>query len=146
MSGSSRRRRNKRRKRARSAEEGNKASASTIMTSSVEAMEPMPLAQPVAVVTGASSGIGRAIAIELARRGARLCAIGRNPVTLGETIAASSRAPKALPYQADLTVDENIQRLPRWLEREFGQVDILVHSAGVIHHDPVATATAENFD
>jgi NADP-dependent 3-hydroxy acid dehydrogenase YdfG len=105
-----------------------------------------PLAACVAVVTGASSGIGRAIAIELARRGVRLCAIGRNPATLAETIAASKLSPKALPYQTDLTVDENIPRLANWLGREFGQLDILVHSAGVIHHDPVETASAKNFD
>jgi NAD(P)-dependent dehydrogenase (short-subunit alcohol dehydrogenase family) len=104
------------------------------------------LAESVAVVTGASSGIGRAIAIELAQRGARLCAIGRNPAALAETIAASKLSPKALPYATDLTGDESIQQLARWLEQEFGRVDVLVHSAGVIHHDPVETARAENFD
>jgi NAD(P)-dependent dehydrogenase (short-subunit alcohol dehydrogenase family) len=110
------------------------------------ALAPSALADSVAVVTGASSGIGRAIAIELARRGAKLCAIGRNPLSLAETIAAAEPSAKAVPYQTDLTGEDSIPRLVGWLEREFGQVDVLVHSAGVIHHDPVETASAENFD
>jgi NADP-dependent 3-hydroxy acid dehydrogenase YdfG len=105
-----------------------------------------PLANCVAVVTGASGGIGRAIAIQLANCGARLCAIGRNPERLAATVASTTPSLKAIAYPADLTVDANIQRLPTWLHKEFGQVDILVLSAGLAKHDRMESASIEDLD
>src|ERR1700674_5061953 len=98
------------------------------------------LAGLVAVVTGASGAIGRALSVSLARNGAAVCAVGRNGATLGETIAEAQLHSRALPFQADLTVDGSISGLERLLETEFGRLDILVHSAGVIHHNPMGSA------
>ncbi len=99
----------------------------------------------VAVVTGASSGIGKAIALELAAQGASLCLLGRKLETL-LAIANSIRAsaPGAVSYQVDLTLDEDIQKLKARLQQDFGHVDLLVHSAGVISLGQIKTAPIED--
>ncbi len=101
----------------------------------------------VAVVTGASSGIGKAIALELAAQGASLCLLGRKLETL-LAIANSIRAsaPGAVSYQVDLTLDEDIQKLKARLQQDFGHVDLLIHSAGVISVGQLKTAPVEDFD
>lgn len=100
-----------------------------------------------AIVTGASSGIGKAIALELAEKGATLCLLGRNLQTL-TAIANSIPAsfPRSVCFQVDLTLDEDIHQLKARLEQDFGHVDLLVHSAGVISLGQLATAPVEDFD
>jgi NADP-dependent 3-hydroxy acid dehydrogenase YdfG len=105
-----------------------------------------PLKNLVSVVTGASSGIGRAIAIALAQNGAVVCGVGRDQTTLCQTIADAKRFSVAFPFQADLAKDENISRLQKVIAGEFGRLDILVHSAGVIHHGPMREARIEDLD
>lgn len=100
----------------------------------------------VAVVTGASSGVGRAIALALARQGAELCAVGRNSNALAETVAAARQFSPATTFPLDLTVEENLEALLRHLEEKAGKVDILVHSAGVIHQDLMERARIEDLD
>ncbi len=101
----------------------------------------------VAVVTGASSGIGRAIAIGLATQGAKLCLLGRK---LDQLLAiakiAEETSPQVLCYQLDLTLDQDIQQIKARLEGDYGQVDLLIHSAGVITLGEVKTAPVEDFD
>jgi len=98
-----------------------------------------------AAVTGASSGIGRAIALALAHRGARICAIGRNPVTLAETVAGIRPFSDVTGFQIDLTSDQSFEPLVRHLEG-VGKLDLLVHGAGVIHQDPTEQARIEDLD
>jgi len=100
----------------------------------------------VAVVTGASSGVGRAIALALARQGAQLCAVGRNSNALAETVAAARQFSPATTFPLDLTVEENLETLLRHLEEKAGKVDILVHSAGVIHQELMERARIEDLD
>jgi NADP-dependent 3-hydroxy acid dehydrogenase YdfG len=100
----------------------------------------------VAVVTGASSDIGRAIAVSLAEQGAAVCAAGRNAARLGETVARAQFHSRVLPFQADLSVDEGVNRLHQVLAQELGGVDILIHSAGVIQHNLMSTARIEDLD
>jgi short-subunit dehydrogenase len=101
----------------------------------------------VAVVTGASSGIGKAIALGLAAQGASLCLVGRKIETL-EAIAESVRktARRVLRYRVDLTVDEDILELATHLQRDFSSIDILVHSAGVISLGSIEAAPVEELD
>ena len=103
------------------------------------------LAGRVAVVTGASGGIGRAIAVALSRQGARICALGRNPVALAETIAAARVYSEASGFKVDLAVELDLQTLQRHLE-EAGSLDILIHSAGVIHQNEMEHADIEDLD
>ncbi len=101
----------------------------------------------VAVVTGASSGIGRAISLDLVTQGATVCLVGRRLDALekvGEI--ARTTSPPVLVHQADLTMDEDIQGLAKRLQDEVGKVDILVHSAGVISLGQVETTSVKDFD
>lgn len=100
-----------------------------------------------AAVTGASSGIGAAIALCLAAEGAKLHLIGRNADAL-EAVAQCARAnsPRVRTYQADLNVDEQLERLKTELKVDCEGMDILVHSAGVIAMGPVETASLADFD
>jgi len=101
----------------------------------------------VAVITGASSGIGKAIATGLADKGATLCLVGRNIEALAK-VAEDARLPSArgFSYQVDLTIDENLRELTRDLQRDFEYIDMLIHSAGVISHGPVETARIDDLD
>jgi len=101
----------------------------------------------IAVVTGASSGIGKAIALGLAAQEATLCLVGRKLATL-EVVAESARAiaSQVLCYRADLTLDEDIRELTARLQQDFGYIDILIHSAGVISLGQLKVAPVEDFD
>ena len=104
------------------------------------------LAGRMAVVTGASSGIGRAIAEELAGRGASICLVGRRPEILGAIAPRMDRGARKLIYQIDLGIDAAVESLPGHLLRDGGEVDILVHSAGVISLGAMEQASIDAFD
>ncbi|HTL37130.1 MAG TPA: SDR family NAD(P)-dependent oxidoreductase [Kofleriaceae bacterium] len=84
-----------------------------------------------ALVTGASRGIGRAIALGLAREGASVAIVGRTRETLDQTVEQlTSHGVKAAGIRADLA---NMEEVPRAIEaaaRELGSIDILVNNAG----------------
>jgi NADP-dependent 3-hydroxy acid dehydrogenase YdfG len=100
----------------------------------------------VAVVTGASSGIGQAIALALARHGASVCAAGRDGGRLRETVSRAGLHSRMVPFQADLGDDRNIEKLRQMLLTDFGRTDILVHCAGVIQHNLMSEARIEDLD
>lgn len=105
------------------------------------------LENQVAVVTGASSGIGKAIALGLAAQGASLCLVGRKLETLQSVAdAAKGKASQHHCYQADLAVDREVDELIANIKRDIQSVDILVHSAGVIWLGPLEAATADQLD
>jgi NAD(P)-dependent dehydrogenase (short-subunit alcohol dehydrogenase family) len=89
------------------------------------------LADKVAIVTGASSGIGRATALAFAAEGARVALVARGSDRLQETaeaIRATGR--EALAITADLTVLEDVKRVPVETLTRFGRIDILFNCAG----------------
>jgi NADP-dependent 3-hydroxy acid dehydrogenase YdfG len=97
-----------------------------------------------AVITGATSAIGQAIAAALAGRSARLGLIGRNLPALRSL--AENFGARAFCYEADLTLDDDIQDLSRQIQRDLDRVDIVVHNAGVISTGRVENASVEDFD
>jgi len=105
------------------------------------------LANQIAVVTGAGSGIGGAIAKALAAGGARVCLVGRTREKLEATASSiSAGTPRPRVFPIDLTLDSQIEALRADLERTFGQVDVLVHSAGVISKGKLAEHAVECLD
>ncbi|HZQ18226.1 MAG TPA: SDR family NAD(P)-dependent oxidoreductase [Terriglobales bacterium] len=100
----------------------------------------------VALVTGASRGIGRAIAIALAQNGASVYLIGRDPIALSEAETMACQFSTASNIRADLTVDADIERLRRRLEAEIDKLDILIHSAGCIYQHTLEGASIDNLD
>jgi NADP-dependent 3-hydroxy acid dehydrogenase YdfG len=94
----------------------------------------------VAVITGASSGIGRAIALALGAQGATLCLLGRNVKTL------QLAAPRVTTFTIDLGDEPQIREVAARLRKDFGGVDILIHSAGVFVQDRVDPSALADFD
>lgn len=111
-------------------------------------MAKIALKDRIAVVTGASSGIGKAIALELAANGAMLGLVGRNLANLEETgLVAQKTSSLVVSYAVDLTVDEDIEQLKTRIQADFGNtVDILVHSAGVYVPGKLQTANIADLD
>jgi NAD(P)-dependent dehydrogenase (short-subunit alcohol dehydrogenase family) len=86
----------------------------------------------VALVTGASRGLGRAIALALGEAGATLALNSRNADNLADVAAlAQSRGVKAVAVPADVTDEVQVGRLAAQLRDQLGNVDILVNNAGV---------------
>ena len=94
-------------------------------------MSGVSLRHRTAVVSGATSDIGRAVSMELAAAGARLCLLSRDPAGL-ELVAKRVRetADEVFFYPVDLTVDASIRAAAARLTGDVGDVDVLVHSAG----------------
>lgn len=107
----------------------------------------MRLGGKVALVTGASSGVGRAVALRLAARGATVCVSARDEVRLAAAARdASAAGGRAVAVPADLTRDAEIGRLRDRLQTEWGGLDIVVHCAGVIAFGSVEEGAVEDLD
>ena len=86
----------------------------------------------VAIVTGSSMGIGKAIAFELAQVGAKVVLTGRNSNRLNQTLAEMHKNGwEAIAFQGDVSNWEDNQRLMKQTISTFGQLDILVNNAGL---------------
>jgi len=87
------------------------------------------------VVTGATRGIGRAAAIELARRGAELALVGRDPERVKAVAAQAQAAGGAAPigeYVADLTLMSEVRTLAEKLRDRYERIDVLANNAGAL--------------
>jgi NAD(P)-dependent dehydrogenase (short-subunit alcohol dehydrogenase family) len=104
-------------------------------------------AEQVAVITGAGSGIGKAIALALGEQGARLVLIGRRPGPL-ESVAEGARevGAEARVCPADMACVEDIRVVAAKLRRDFTRCDVLVHSAGIHLRGSVGKAPVEELD
>ena len=100
----------------------------------------------IAWVTGASAGIGRAVALELTRRGWRVVATARR-IDLLESLAAEARANggEIVARPGDVTDRESMRSLVAEVEREFGPVALAMLNAGGFFKDPRGEFVGENF-
>jgi len=108
-------------------------------------MNPFDLSGRVAVVTGANTGIGQAIAIALAQAGADVALVGRTPA---EDTAAAIRdlGRRALIVSADLSSIEPVQRIVDETVAGLGGLDILVNNAGIIRRADAVDFTEADWD
>lgn len=105
------------------------------------------LSGKVAFITGASSGIGRATALALAKQGAKVAVCARRMDRL-QTLAAeiATAGGDALPVTLDVTNKEQIEKAVADTVAKFGTIDILVNNAGVAGFVPFLDMTEEQWD
>jgi NAD(P)-dependent dehydrogenase (short-subunit alcohol dehydrogenase family) len=85
----------------------------------------------VAIVTGAGSGIGRAVALALLGAGYAVALAGRRTAALAQTIAQAPPGTTALAVAADISDERSVEQLFRAVTERFGRVDLLFNNAGV---------------
>ena len=107
----------------------------------------MKLAGKVAIVTGATSGIGRASAILFAQEGAKVVAVGRR-AELGATLIEEIKANdgEAVYVQADMLKEEDMDKVLQTAVDTYGKIDILYNNAGIAFSAPLAQYDMDNFD
>jgi short-subunit dehydrogenase len=99
------------------------------------------------IVTGASQGIGRAIALEFARRGARLALASRNRQALDEVAGLiKAGGGSAIVIPTDVTVAGAVEQLAQHTMRELGGIDILVNNAGIGMTAPIGDASSADVE
>jgi 2-deoxy-D-gluconate 3-dehydrogenase len=105
------------------------------------------LAGKTALVTGASGGIGRALAVGLAGAGAAVAAHGRSEAQLRETRAAvESAGGRAETFTADLNARNGAERLVADVHARLGRLDVVVNCAGMNRRKPIEEASDDDFD
>lgn len=101
----------------------------------------------VAIVTGGSRGIGRAIAVALAADGATVVLAARSAAKLDETAEQVRRAGgRAEAVVTELTDEESIKNLVKVAQSKFGRLDILINNAGITHSAPLEQTRTEDLD
>lgn len=101
----------------------------------------LPLAGQVALVTGASQGIGLKIAQELARAGADVVITSRSRPRLARAVRQIAGPGRCLSVVADVSRAADVRRLFQRIQRRFGRLDILVNNAGAGSFVPLARLT-----
>lgn len=109
-------------------------------------LERFSLKDKVALVTGASYGIGFSIAVSYAKAGATICFNDISQELVDKGLAAYSELGiKAHGYVCDVTDEAGVNELVEKIDREVGSVDILVNNAGIIKRIPMTEMSAEDF-
>lgn len=105
------------------------------------------LAGKVAVVTGASKGIGAEIAVELAAAGAKVVVNYASSKAGADRVVAKivENGGQAVAVQANVADQKDVQRLFAETKKVFGGLDVLVNNAGVYEFSPLESITAEHF-
>jgi NAD(P)-dependent dehydrogenase (short-subunit alcohol dehydrogenase family) len=100
-----------------------------------------------AVVTGGSSGIGRAMAIALARAGARILLVARRPAPMAEVVAELAEfGAQGHAIAADLADRAAVAQVIDKVLAEYGEPDVLVNSAGINRRPPMDELTEDDWD
>ncbi|KRG12564.1 SDR family oxidoreductase [Lederbergia galactosidilytica] len=99
-----------------------------------------------AIVTGASSGIGAAIAKELMKAGANVVLAARNEQKLAEITAEIEQKEKFLCIKADMTKQQDVDALAERTKAKFGKVDILVNNAGMMGSSSVVNGAVADWE
>jgi NAD(P)-dependent dehydrogenase (short-subunit alcohol dehydrogenase family) len=105
---------------------------------------PRPIGGKVVVITGAARGIGEALAVKLAGRGARVALLGLEPDRLEQV--AERCGPNAAWWECDVTDPEALSRVAAAVLQRFNRVDVLVANAGIAVGSPLVLADPASFD
>ena len=102
----------------------------------------------VALVTGASRGIGRAAALALAEAGADVAVnyLAREASALETVKTIEHLGRRAIPVPADVSLTAEVAGMVEVVEEDLGQVDILVNNAGIVSHQPLAAISESDWD
>lgn len=106
----------------------------------------MTLSGKVALVTGGSRGIGRAIALTLAGQGARVAICHPGDPQADRTLTDINALSEGLAVQADVSDEAQVVALFDAVADRFGPPDILINNAGILQQAPLAETRAEDFD
>jgi 3-oxoacyl-[acyl-carrier protein] reductase len=108
----------------------------------------MALNDKIAVVTGASRGIGRGIALELAKRGATVVVNYQSSASAAEEVvnAIAAEGGKAMAFQADVSQEEGANALIKAAIDAYGRIDILINNAGTTRDNVIMMMGADDFD
>lgn len=100
-----------------------------------------------AIVTGGSSGIGRATAIRLAKEGAKVTVVARRAGKLEELVEEiRADGGEAVAIAADVTIAEECERIVQETVKAFGGIDIVVTAAGIINRGTIENTELEDWD
>lgn len=105
----------------------------------------MKLANKVALITGASQGMGEAIATRFAKEGASVAVIASSSIGKAQAVADKLGKP-ARAYACDVRSTENVDKLVAQVTKDFGRIDILVNAAGVFYPTPVGATDVADLD
>jgi len=110
-------------------------------------MTEQPLNGKVALITGASKGLGKAMALALAGAGATVALVSRNLEQLNASARAVQDAGgKARVFQADVSLEDQVRRLQRDVAAALGRVDILINNAGINVRKPLVDFTLDEWN
>lgn len=105
------------------------------------------LTDQTAIVTGASQGLGKSIAIALGASGARVACVARNAEKLADTVAAIKEAGgQAEAFAADVSDKESIETIVNTVADQWGRLDILVNNAGITRDTLLPAMSDEQWD
>lgn len=105
------------------------------------------LSDRVALITGAGTGLGEAIAVGFAEYGCDIAAADLNPDTAKRTAEkASARGRRAVAIRADVRLADDIEAMVDSTIRQLGTIDILVNCAGITQHDPAVELPLETWN
>ena len=100
------------------------------------------LKNKVAIITGASGGLGEAMAVALSMQGAKIAVLDLRD---GSSIAKKLKT-KSVYYKLDVTKEEEIKKVVDEIKKEFGSIDILINNAGVYFPTPITETKVEDWD
>jgi 3-oxoacyl-[acyl-carrier protein] reductase len=105
------------------------------------------LSGQVAIVTGASQGLGKAMAMELARNGAQVACVARSLEKLAETVAEiTASGGVAAPFACDVKDKDSVEKAVEEVTAKWGRLDILVNNAGVTRDTLLPIMTDDQWD
>jgi len=113
------------------------------------------LTDKVAIITGASRGLGKAMAFELAKEGANVAVAARTveagqgplPGTIHETVETIKKlGGEARAIQCDVTDEDDVTAMVRKVTKHYGRIDILINNAGITTPEPFLKLTAKKWD